>query len=82
MSGATLIAAMAVGLLAGWIAERAMNRRHGLSTHLVTGLVGAGIGAFLAGVFDLAWYGVVGALLAAAAGAAALLSLLGLVRGP
>lgn len=42
-----LLACIAVGLVAGWLAERLMGRDHGLLTNLVVGAIGAVIGGFL-----------------------------------
>ncbi|MDU8942548.1 GlsB/YeaQ/YmgE family stress response membrane protein [Ovoidimarina sediminis] len=36
-----------VGLFAGWIAEKLMDRDHGLLRNLVVGVIGAYVGAFL-----------------------------------
>ena len=33
------------GIFAGWIAERVMNRNHGILMNLIVGLVGAVIGS-------------------------------------
>ena len=82
MSGVGLIGAIVIGILAGWIAEKVMNRRHGLITNLVVGLVGALIGGFLANALGFVWGGFVGSLLVSTAGAVVLLFLLGLVRRP
>ena len=38
---------LVVGLFAGWIAEKLMNRDHGLLRNLVVGVLGAYIGAFI-----------------------------------
>lgn len=43
-----LIACIAVGIIAGWIAERIMGRNHGLLMNLLVGIIGAAIGGFLA----------------------------------
>lgn len=43
----TLFACIIVGLIAGWLAERLMNRDHGLLTNLVVGVIGSLIGGFL-----------------------------------
>ena len=82
MSGVGLIGAIVIGVLAGWIASRAMNRHHGLLTNLVVGLVGALIGGFLANVLGLTWGGAIGSLVVSTAGAIVLLFLLGVARRP
>jgi uncharacterized membrane protein YeaQ/YmgE (transglycosylase-associated protein family) len=80
MSGVGLIGAIFLGLLAGWIAERVMNRHHGLLTNLAVGLVGALLGGFLANVLGFAWSGWLSSLLVSTLGAIVLLALLNLVR--
>jgi uncharacterized membrane protein YeaQ/YmgE (transglycosylase-associated protein family) len=82
MSGVGLIGAIIIGILAGWIAEKIMKRRHGLLTNLVVGLVGALIGGFLANALGFAWGGFIGSLVVSTIGAVLLLFLLGLVRRP
>jgi len=80
MNGVGLIGALVIGALAGWIAERAMNRRHGLLTNLAVGLVGSLIGGFLANALGFAWGGWIASLVVSTAGAIVLLFLLGLAR--
>jgi uncharacterized membrane protein YeaQ/YmgE (transglycosylase-associated protein family) len=82
MSGVGLIGAIVIGILAGWIAEKVMRRNHGLITNLVVGVVGALIGAFIAGVLGIAYNGWVGSLLVSTGGAILLLLLLGMIRRP
>ena len=82
MSGVGLIGAIIIGILAGWIVDRAMNRHHGLLTNLAVGLVGSLIGGFLANVFGLVWFGFAGSLVVSTVGAIVLLFLLSLARRP
>jgi uncharacterized membrane protein YeaQ/YmgE (transglycosylase-associated protein family) len=82
MSGIGLIGAIVIGILAGWIAEQVMKRRHGLLTNLVVGLVGALIGGFLASALGFNFGGWIGSLIVSTIGAVLLLFLLGLVRRP
>jgi uncharacterized membrane protein YeaQ/YmgE (transglycosylase-associated protein family) len=48
MVGVGWFSALIIGMLAGWIAERVFNRRHGILTNLAVGLVGSMIGGFVA----------------------------------
>jgi len=63
-----------VGLLAGWIAEKVMDRNHGLLKNLIVGVIGAYLGAWL---FSLVGLGTpasfIGALVVAVIGAIVLL---------
>lgn len=80
MSGVGLFAAIIIGLLAGWIAERLMKRNHGLLTNLIVGLVGAVLGGFVAGLFGLGYDGFIQSLIVSVLGAMLLLFLLSVVR--
>ncbi len=80
MEGINWIVVILVGIFAGWIAERIMNRSHGILTNLVVGLVGAFVGNWLAGVLGIAYTGLVPSLIAAVAGAVVLLFVLGLFK--
>ena len=70
-----------VGLLAGWIAEKAMNRKHGLIKNLVVGLIGAFVGGALASAVGLEFYGFLGSLIVATVGAIVVLWLFSLLAG-
>jgi uncharacterized membrane protein YeaQ/YmgE (transglycosylase-associated protein family) len=80
MSGLGWLSFLVVGLIAGWIADKVMQRGHGLVENLVVGVVGAYLGAFLFWVFGLAATGFVGALVIAIIGSVVLLAILGAVR--
>src|SRR5262245_15610248 len=57
MSGVSIIGAIVIGILAGWIAEQVMGREHGLVTNLVVGVVGAFLGAFVASLLGIGYTG-------------------------
>jgi len=80
MNGVGIFATILIGILAGWIASRVMERRHGLIINLIVGLVGAWIGAALAGAFNIQFAGFVGSLVVSTVGAIVLLFLLSLLR--
>jgi uncharacterized membrane protein YeaQ/YmgE (transglycosylase-associated protein family) len=81
MEGVGLIGTVVIGVLAGWIAERIMNRSHGVLTNLVVGLAGSLIGAWLAGAVGLAaTYGFWANLGLAVLGSVTLLLLLGFIK--
>lgn len=81
MSGVGILGAIIIGILAGWIAEQVMKRKHGLITNLVVGLVGALLGAVIADALDIAFGGFLGSLLVSTGGAILLLFLLGMMSG-
>jgi uncharacterized membrane protein YeaQ/YmgE (transglycosylase-associated protein family) len=57
MSGVGWFAALIIGIIAGWIAEKVMSRSHGLLTNLVVGVIGSFVGAAVAHVFGFAYEG-------------------------
>ncbi len=69
MPGVGFLGLLFIGILAGWLAERAMNRHHGLLTNLLVGIAGSFVGGALASVLNIAFYGFVGNLVVATAGA-------------
>ncbi|WP_370688199.1 GlsB/YeaQ/YmgE family stress response membrane protein [Flavimaribacter sediminis] len=70
-----------VGLLAGWIAQKIMDRQGGLIKNLVVGLVGAFVGGLLANAVGLEFYGFLGTLIVATVGAVVVLWLFALLAG-
>ena len=80
MNGVGFIGAIIIGIFAGWLAEKIMKRDHGLLTNLVVGLVGALIGAFLASMLGIHFFGWFGSLIVSTLGAILLLWLLGLMK--
>ena len=63
MNEVSIIGAVVIGILAGWIAEQVMGREHGLITNLIVGIVGAFLGAFIASVLNIGFAGFWGSLL-------------------
>ena len=80
MNEVSIIAAVVIGILAGWIAEQVMGRNHGLLTNLIVGVVGAFLGAFIVGALGFGFAGFWGSLVVSAFGAIVLLFLLNLVK--
>ena len=79
MSGVGVFVAVVVGILAGWIADLVLGRRHALFTKLLIGVVGSFIGAFIAQRLELQFTGFLGSLLVSSVGAIFFLAILGLV---
>lgn len=69
MPGVGFAGLLFIGILAGWLAERAMNRHHGLLTNLIVGIAGSFVGGTLAAVLNIQFYGFIGNLVVATAGA-------------
>jgi uncharacterized membrane protein YeaQ/YmgE (transglycosylase-associated protein family) len=80
MNEVSIFGAIVIGIFAGWIAEQVMGRNHGLLTNLIVGVVGAFLGAFIAGVLGIGFAGFWGSLIVSALGAMVLLFLLSLVK--
>jgi uncharacterized membrane protein YeaQ/YmgE (transglycosylase-associated protein family) len=81
MSGVGWIAALVIGIIAGWIAEKVMSRSHGLLMNLIVGVVGSFVGAAIAHLLGFAYAGFWPSLVVSAVGAILFLFILDLVRG-
>ncbi len=77
MPGVGFFGMLVIGFLAGYVAEKAMNRDHGLFTNILVGIAGSFIGGTLAGVLGLNYQGFAGNLIVAVAGALILLWIFG-----
>jgi uncharacterized membrane protein YeaQ/YmgE (transglycosylase-associated protein family) len=73
MPSVGFIGLLFIGVLAGYLAERAMNRHHGMLTNLLVGVAGSFVGGTLASVLNINFYGFVGNLVVATAGAVLIL---------
>lgn len=80
MNEVSIVGAVIIGVLAGWVAEQVIGREHGLLTNLVVGIVGAFLGAVVAGMLGIGFAGFWGSLLVSIVGAVILLALVGMVR--
>lgn len=82
MQGVGFFGAIIVGILAGWIAEKVTKRDHGLIMNLIVGLIGAFVGPFILGIFNLmpAGAGFIPSLVVSTIGAVVFLFILGLFR--
>ena len=80
MSGLGWLSFLIVGLIAGWIADKVMQRGHSLIENLVVGVIGAYLGALLFRILGLAATGFVGALVIAIVGSVVLLVIVGALR--
>ena len=81
MNEVSIIGAIVIGILAGWIAEQVTGREHGLLTNLIVGVVGAFLGAFIANVMGIGFAGFWGSLVVSTIGAILLLAIGGMFRG-
>jgi uncharacterized membrane protein YeaQ/YmgE (transglycosylase-associated protein family) len=77
MPGVGFFGMLLIGFLAGYIAEKAMNRDHGLFTNILVGIAGSFVGGTLAGLLDFNYQGFLGNLIVAAIGAIAILWIFG-----
>jgi uncharacterized membrane protein YeaQ/YmgE (transglycosylase-associated protein family) len=80
MNEVSIIGAIVIGILAGWIAEQVMGREHGLITNLIVGVVGAFLGAIVASALGIGYAGFWGSLLVSTVGAVLLLAIVGMFR--
>jgi len=77
MPGVGFFGMLLIGFLAGYVAEKAMNRDHGLFTNILVGIAGSFVGGTLAGLLDINYQGFAGNLLVAVVGALLLLWIFG-----
>ena len=81
MPGVGFFGMLIIGLTAGYIAEKVTASDHGLLTNLIVGIAGSFVGGTLAGLVNIEFYGWLGNLIVASAGAVLLLWVWGRVRG-
>ena len=77
MPGVGFFGMLLIGFIAGYVAERTMNRDHGLLTNIPVGIAGSFVGGTLAGLLGIAYYGFAGSLVVAIVGAVLILWLFG-----
>ena len=80
MPGVGFFGMLVIGFIAGYVAEKAMNREHGLFTNILVGIAGSFVGGTLAGVLGLNYQGFLGNLIVAVAGAVLILWIFGRAR--
>ncbi len=71
--GVGFFSMLLIGLIAGYVAEKATDSKHGLLTNLLVGIAGSFVGGKLAEIFKLEIYGFWGQLVVAITGAVLLL---------
>ena len=79
--GVGWIAAIIIGGIAGWLAERFMKSNMGLLMNIVLGMVGAAVADAILSAFGIVLGGWVGYLIAGFIGACFLIWIVRLVRG-
>jgi uncharacterized membrane protein YeaQ/YmgE (transglycosylase-associated protein family) len=77
MQGVGFFGMLLIGLIAGYVAEKAMKRDHGLLTNMLVGIAGSFVGGTLAGLLDFRYQGFLGNLIVAVAGAVIILWIFG-----
>ena len=82
MPGVGFIGMLVIGIIAGYIAEKATASDHGLLTNLLVGIAGSFVGGNLASVLNVEFYGCLGNLIVASIGAILILWIWRAVRGP
>lgn len=69
MSGVGFFSMLIIGVLAGYIAERTLERDHGLLTNMLVGIAGSFVGGTLASVLDITYAGFLSSLVVSTLGA-------------
>ena len=82
MPGVGFIGMLIIGIVAGYIAEKATASDHGLLTNLLVGIAGSFVGGNLATLLNVEFYGWVGNLIVASIGAILILWIWRAIRGP
>ena len=82
MPGVGFIGMLIIGIVAGYIAEKATAGDHGLLTNLLVGIAGSFVGGNLATVLNVEFYGWLGNLIVASIGAILILWIWRAIRGP
>jgi uncharacterized membrane protein YeaQ/YmgE (transglycosylase-associated protein family) len=82
MPGTGFFGMLLIGFLAGYIAERTMNRDHGFLTNILVGIAGSFVGGTLASLLGINYYGFLGNLVVAIVGALFILWLFGRSKTP
>ena len=77
MPGVGFFGMLLIGFLAGYVAERTMNRDHGFLTNILVDIAGSFVGGTLAGLLGINYYGFMGNLIVAIAGAVLVLWIFG-----
>ena len=77
MPGVGFFGMLLIGFIAGYVAERTLNRDHGLLTNILVGIAGSFVGGTLAGLIGITYYGFAGSLIVAIVGAVLILWLFG-----
>ncbi|PRD58627.1 GlsB/YeaQ/YmgE family stress response membrane protein [Phyllobacterium myrsinacearum] len=80
MPGVGFFGMLVIGFIAGYVAEKAMSRNHGLFTNILVGIAGSFVGGTLAGLLNFNFYGFFGNLIVATAGAIIILWIFGKAR--
>jgi uncharacterized membrane protein YeaQ/YmgE (transglycosylase-associated protein family) len=77
MPGTGFFGMLIIGFLAGYVAEKTMNRDHGFFTNILVGIAGSFVGGTLAGLLNFNYYGFFGNLIVAIVGAILILWIFG-----
>jgi uncharacterized membrane protein YeaQ/YmgE (transglycosylase-associated protein family) len=81
MQGVGLVAFLAIGVIAGWLAGKIMKGGgFGLFGNLAIGVIGAFVGGFVFDLLGISAAGFVGSLVTATAGAVLLIYVAGLLK--
>jgi uncharacterized membrane protein YeaQ/YmgE (transglycosylase-associated protein family) len=73
--GVGFFSMLVIGALAGWIAGRVTESRHGILTNVLVGIAGAFVGGELAGLLQIPVFGFFRTLVSATVGAIVILFL-------
>lgn len=76
----SLIIALVIGAIAGWLASLIMKKSNGLLMNIILGIVGGVVGNFLLGLIGIDWHGLVGTIVSAVLGSCIVLAIFNLIK--
>ena len=74
-----LLISLAIGALAGWIAGIIMKAKGGIIFNIILGVVGGAVGGFVLGLVGISFFGFLGTIIRAVAGACILIAVARLI---
>jgi uncharacterized membrane protein YeaQ/YmgE (transglycosylase-associated protein family) len=80
--GVGFFSMLIIGALAGWIAGKVTESRHGILTNILVGIAGAFLGGEIAGLLNITVFGFFRTLISATIGAIVILFIWRKIRAP
>lgn len=75
-----IIVSLAIGAVAGWLAGIIMGSKGGLLFNIILGLIGGIVGGWVLGLIGVSFFGIVGTIIRAVAGACLVIFVVRLIK--